>query len=710
MSTITPHRYPTAIKGKLQTIRLRHAALSLSFALALGFATWMLFMVVSMAIDWMYPFASSWLRIVLTSTTGIAALAVAGWLGIGPIRRALQWAQAADAVDREIPELEERWLTVTSLSATDDSKLSPIERAMAAQVTSEAVAMERIVQPRRVASPVALRPALAAVMGGGCCLACMFVLSPEQTSVLLRRFFSPMSSVTATQLESATGDAVVPRGESIDLVVNMRGVQRSSAVLTIATADGRVQNHRLQPDPSSAGSFLHTLRVDESMSYRIRAGDGQTPWHQIQAIDYPELEQIQLTIEFPEYTGKESVHRDRFPHRMKVVQGSILRLAMKPVEPLQQCVLALSYPNRSGTEVENETASVSIAEYVLTGDDQDWYSFEMQLVEDVLLQPKLLSKHGLENRRRQFSRIDVIADKAPVARVTKPTDEMAVTEDATIDIEFEAHDDHGIASAELVIFDESQLDAEGKPMVLKVQPIPLDQQAMQRHVLAKVQLDLKELGLTEGQEISYAVRVTDNRDVRLNDDRMVSPQSVLARRADEKPDDADPASPESEAAMAEGSLPNSSIPEGASTSKSTTDERESDESVPRQSETNNMSRDNGSPEDATAEKTSSGNETNEKGSNEKGSNEKGSNEKGSNEKGSNEKGTSEKGTSEKGTSEKGASEKRNIRERIIRERIKREGIKRERNIRERNIRERNIRERIIRERIKRERNIRERNI
>lgn len=512
------HQFPSAIKGKLQSVRWRHATISLAFALTFALAACLVLMLVSMAIDWIYPFASMWLRVVLTGSTLMASVGVAAWLGTGPVRHALQWARAASAVDHDIPELEERWSTVTSLSARDAAKLSPLERAMAAQVTSEAIAMERIVQPRRVDPPVSLRPAIVSAAAAFGLMAVTFSIAPQQTSILMRRFFSPTSTLAATQLTSLTGDQVVPRGEPIELVIEMQGMPRSSATLTVMSEDGQEKEYRLRPSESEASQFTHSLRVDESMSYRVRAGDGQTSWHRLQAIDYPELEEVRLTIEFPEYTGRESVERDRFPRQIKALQGSVLRVAFKPIEPLQRCALSLSNPNALPIEETSDEPNDAPREQLLAPDANHWYHFEMPLVEDVLLQPMLVSRHGLENRRRQFTRIDVIADKAPVARVTKPTDEVAVAEDATIEIEFEAHDDHGVATAELVIFDESQRDAEGNAKVLAVQPVDLGDQAMQRHVMGKTVLDLKQLALSEGQQVSYAVRVTDNRNAPMSDE------------------------------------------------------------------------------------------------------------------------------------------------------------------------------------------------
>ncbi|MCA9137892.1 MAG: hypothetical protein KDB00_14070 [Planctomycetales bacterium] len=541
-TTISTRRFPSAIEGKLRSVRWRHAALAIAFAVSFSIGILLVLMVLSMVIDWLFPFAPFGLRWAMTAGTLVAAVATAAWLGIAPVRRALHWHRAANAVDGDIPELEERWSTVASLSARNRSNDSPVQQAMASQVISEAIAMERIVQPRRVAPPVSLRPALIVASIGIALLTILYLLNPPQTSVLLHRFWSPLSNITATQLTSVTGDQFVPRGDSVELVTELVGVPRSNATLTVSHTDGSIETYRLRPNDAAPETFVQAIRVDESLSYRVRAGDAQTPWHQLNVIDFPELEQIQFTVDFPEYTDRKRVESDRLPRRVKVTQGSMLHLAMKPLLPLKELSLALSDPNQSvATRSEEPTEQIQI----LRPDSEGWYRFEMQLIDDVLLRPSLLSEHDLENQRRLFSRIDVVVDKAPVARVITPSDELAVAEDEVIEIEFEAHDDHGIMKAELVVFDESQKDADGNAKVLEVREIPLDDQAMQKHLLAKTQLDLKKLDIKEGQEISYAIRVTDNRMLNLSDQKLSAPNSSLAgqqnpqQQKDQKQKDSD---------------------------------------------------------------------------------------------------------------------------------------------------------------------------
>ncbi|KAA5539023.1 hypothetical protein FYK55_25680 [Roseiconus nitratireducens] len=499
----------------------------------------MTLMIGSMALDWLFPFAPALMRPLLTAGTLAATAASVFAFGYRPIRSALRWNDAANAVDGEIPQLEERWSTVASLSSRQLSDQTPTQRAMAAQVISEAVAMEQIVQPSRVAPPVSPKPAVAAAAASALLLAGLIAINPSQLSVLMKRFWFPTSPITATQLQSLTGDQFVPRSESIDLITRQDGVQRSRATLTVRDADGTSREYQIGADENASDLFRHRLRVDDSVSYRVRAGDSQTAWQHLRVIDFPELAEVKFAIDFPEYTRQDPVQRDRLPRRVKVAQGSTLRLSLKPLEPLKQLSLAVTHLDRSTGENSSEETQAESEREELIADDSGWYHFQMQLMDDVILAPSLTSPHDLTNQRRLFSRIDVITDKAPVARVVSPNNEMAVAVDETIEIEFEAHDDHGIMTAELVVFDESRKDEQGNPVVVAVKPIPLADQKNSKHVMGKTELDLRDMNLREGSEISYAIRVTDNRDVALASQQTSDPSSTAqAPTAPDKNSDA----------------------------------------------------------------------------------------------------------------------------------------------------------------------------
>jgi hypothetical protein len=146
----------------------------------------------------------------------------------------------------------------------------------------------------------------------------------------------------------------------------------------------------------------------------------------------------------------------------------------------------------------------------LSADNDGWYRYEATLQQDVTITPELLSLHDLTNEELQKCNIRVIPDRAPVARVISPTAEMAARPDEVVEVKFEAHDDHAIAKAELVVYEESSIDGD-PPAILGVEDVPLGDQENAAHVLATAKLDLSNYDLRDGASISYAIRVSDNR-------------------------------------------------------------------------------------------------------------------------------------------------------------------------------------------------------
>jgi len=507
---------PSAMEQKLRQIRWRQSLLASVRAVAIAVSVLIVAMVVAMALDWSFTLFSTGVRTVMT--IGSVALAVAALVVVGapPLMAALRISHAASNADDEVPQLEERWTTVTSFAKSEHQPTSKTGKAMLQQVTSEAVAMGGLVRPTQVARPMSIRPAALTLGACGLVLAAFLTVNWAQTSVLMQRFWSPATNITATQLTSVTGDVEIPRGESIDLVTELSGLPRETATLELATGDEFVDSFELTPDETQANAFIHQLTADEPFRYRVVAGDGQTPWHTVGVIDHPTLGEVRLTVTAPKYVDRAKYEKTLIPSRVRVIQGSRLELMMKPAEALERLELALTMEKNADDSDDGSTETV----VTLKPDADGWYRFETQLIEDVAFQPTLVNSHGLTNEDRHRCRIQVIPDKAPFARVISPTDEMAVAYDDVIPIKFEAHDDHGIATAELVIYDESATEEGEEPEILEVIQIPLGDQEFEKHVLATTELDLNKLGVEEGTNISYTIRVTDTRMLEIDPDNM----------------------------------------------------------------------------------------------------------------------------------------------------------------------------------------------
>lgn len=496
--------YPAEMDLKLRRIRRRRCALAVIRASLLAVFALLTSMLVAMSIDLWFTLFETQARLMLTGASLLLAIATLLFTAAGPVAASLRLRRAAKHADREVPQLEERWTTVANFAESDHQPQTPWDRAMLQQVTSEAVAMGRLVEPARVARPDGLRRAAMIVAAASLVLGGFLALDWRQNRVLLQRFWSPMSDISATRLQSVTGDAVIPRGQPVDVLVNMLGLPRDSATIMLATDGDEVDAIDLSPDPEQPGAFVyHLAALEQSFRYRVQAGDGRTPWHSVTAIDRPALAEVRFTITSPEYVDRPKFEKPYLPDRARAIQGSRLKLELRPDAPLKRLELLVARAPQAGEAAEPEGL-------ILTADSEGWYRFEAVLAEDVSLSPSLVSPHGLTNEDRPQCSISVIADRAPVAHVISPTEELAVSPDEVVEIKFEAHDDHGIARAELVVYDNSPTENGAPPAALSVQEIPLGEQQLAKHVMATAQLDLSRLGLREGANISYAVRATDN--------------------------------------------------------------------------------------------------------------------------------------------------------------------------------------------------------
>lgn len=228
MSSSNPvGRLPTVIEHKLRAIQRRQIALTTTRGIAIGLGVMLVGMVLAMSVDWILVLFSPLTRTMLTITTLVVA-AVTGLIAlVGPLcragtRRVGSLGHAARVVDAHVPNLQRRWTTVTSLSRTQDALVTREQKSMQEQVTSEAVAMQSMVAPAKLVPFSLLRRPF---FGLGICalaLAGFLALSPQQTSVLWQRFWSPMQNITATKLTDQTNLQYIPRGETVGLTVRKK--------------------------------------------------------------------------------------------------------------------------------------------------------------------------------------------------------------------------------------------------------------------------------------------------------------------------------------------------------------------------------------------------------------------------------------------------------------------------------------------------------
>lgn len=489
---------PAAIADKLDDVRRRTLRVRLGTAIVAAIGVLLTAMAVAMLVDWLATIYDFRWRALLTYSAWTAAGATLIAWAVAAWRHTRRVEHVAAKVDQEIPELEERWSTVTELSNSNGAANgtgSVVHPAMFEQVSKEAQSWTPRVEPERVIPLDGLIRALLFLTAVTTVLGIAVIFDSQRTSVLLRRFWQPYTPISATELTDLSGNLVVGRGESLEIAANLVGTPVDEASLILQPEDGDPKTITIVPRGDGKDELAHRMRtVKEPMRYRLRAGDGQTPWYEIVVADRPQLGEVRVTLTPPAYTRKEPKVINKLPRRVTVLEGSSVEIALKPKQPLKSLTLKFS---------------PELSEQLTAGED-GWYRWRSTLDKNIAFKTLLTEKHGLSNLRPPICEIKIRPDRPPVVKILTPNSEMAVRPDDTIPVTFVASDDVGVHQAELVVYDEGNM-VDGKPAVLDRIPVPLGDQQGAVKVKATVKLDLSQYETTDGSQLSFSIRVREDR-------------------------------------------------------------------------------------------------------------------------------------------------------------------------------------------------------
>jgi len=482
---------PDVVASKLRAVRRRLWATSLA-QMVVGTAVALLAgMTAAMAMDWAVVLYDARWRTVLTVVSLLPAAAVVAVCCARFIRSGRRLSLLAFRVDEMIPSLEERCSTIVELAENTDPPPVKGSADLIRQIGLETAELAPQVRPEVVVPADFLRRsslALAAAVAG---LAILFLVAGDQARLLFRRFWAPGSQITLTRVMSLTGTRVVAKGEPLDLEARIEGRMRHAATLFLRMDKDEARQVSLERSNADEKAFAYHIKAaDESFEYRFRSGDGQTPWHRVTVAERPDIAEVSFRVVPPAYSELDSDERNGLPRRCRALEGSRLEVAFRATKPVARFGLRFT---------EDDVRLLGPSEGA-------WYRYARILREDLSLSPELVGPHGLTNPFPPICDIRVYADMPPAVRLVSPDWDMVVMPDESVRIEFDATDDFGIASAELLVFIG---DEETEPATII--SIPLGEKEGGKTVRSSVELDLKDFDLANGDELSYAVRVRDTR-------------------------------------------------------------------------------------------------------------------------------------------------------------------------------------------------------
>ena len=289
---------------------------------------------------------------------------------------------------------------------------------------------------------------------------------------------------SATQVWVSPGDATVLKGE--DFAVAARFSGRIPASGEVAFREEGSEVWERAPFAVADGGATHRFReVKRSFTYRVRAGDGESPAFRLRALDRPTVLRLRMTYRYPAYTGLgERTEEDGGD--ISAVKGTRVRMEVLANKPLRSAEVAFEDGEKVEAPISSAGGRSGTADLVVTQDRR--YTI------------RLVDAEGVPSTDAMAYRMVAIPDESPTVRVAFPGRDVEVGEEMVVPLQIEAKDDFGLSRMELLYALNDE--AEERRVALGV---GAGGDVSVRHLW-----DLSGMNLLPDDRVRYRVRVYDN--------------------------------------------------------------------------------------------------------------------------------------------------------------------------------------------------------
>lgn len=377
---------------------------------------------------------------ILLLATSIGVLAAVVVLGVfKPLLRGYTNEQVARYVEERLPELNNALINSVQL-ASDEHVVSGLltERAIAESA--------RNVSHFNLADAVEYRPFYrrgSIAVGLAVLLTIFSLLLPGRLTNALTRVLRPTDASVAVvggvgKIEVSPGDAEVGLGEPFE--VHVRVTNSSGGKLPEGHIEWYPRTEAgekcVEPlAPITADSFSYSMKaVEAGFRYCVRVGDSRSGMFTVTVIDKPFVENVDLTYQYPPYTGLETkVETASRTGNIEAPEGTSVRLRVHPSRTVASGQVRFDDGLRP-INLELEPDGLALGG-LLRVTRNVGYSFYLQHDE---------TRGCQEGTRR---RIHVVLDKPPVVSIIEPPTDTAVAPGATVEVALRVGDDYGITKA-----------------------------------------------------------------------------------------------------------------------------------------------------------------------------------------------------------------------------------------------------------------------
>jgi len=322
----------------------------------------------------------------------------------------------------------------------------------------------------------------------------------QDNYVYFRSYFSrlvhPLASIEplpATTLEAITADIVAEPGSEVRLAARIKGRVPEFGRLVLADAEpndiGEKQQtvFNLEPDfdeeEEPQFEAVRSFEKPQRLKYRFEAGEGTSPWHNIDICNIPKIKSIRANVTLGNNRYIRPYTQLVKDYTLEVAEDSFVRLTVEATERLSQAIIK-DLDGKTDTKKLQDTNAFS---FNFIADRKGFIGFELS------------SADGISNKDIPALQVVVKPDEAPQFKLLCPEGDYLATNVASVPVTFEVSDDFGLESVAM------SLEIPGKePLVFTV---PVDKGAKSKKFTYTLELDRENLSV--GDSILFYAKATD---------------------------------------------------------------------------------------------------------------------------------------------------------------------------------------------------------
>ncbi|HWA97441.1 MAG TPA: hypothetical protein VG713_03070, partial [Pirellulales bacterium] len=471
--------------------------------------------IVVAALDYSVRFQDRGLRIMASLAVLITALALA-WRLIWPAARVrLSDLDLALLVERRFPKLRDQLATTVEFLHADPADLEAGSLALRREVIHQAATDSAHFDLGQTLDP---RPALRAGLAGTVAIAMVAIVAlsaPADFRIASMRLIAPWSDTAWPNVNHLVLVKPVQRlaaGERFEVAVaDAQGAKLPSEVRIHYRFDydsARPQE-RAEPMRLTGGVMVAGIEsVSRPFLYRAEGGDDDTmPWTELIVVEPPALEQLEVTLHYPEYTGwNPAVAEANF----RALVGTRVAIAGRANKPLRSALVRFEPGNELPLTVTADGYSFALAHDAMPG-------FVVSKTASFTID--LEDGDGFHGGRDMRYEVRAVEDHAPTVALEEPPADTFLTAEAIVPVRTLAKDDLAVRNVELRWSRSDHSDQPDTVVSLydgpeRVEPSDAADTTAPGHGEARSidhRWDLKSLGLKPGTRLSLYAAATDYR-------------------------------------------------------------------------------------------------------------------------------------------------------------------------------------------------------